>query len=201
MKAEKPLPLAGLISAAGLSSRMGAFKPLLPFGKGTIISCCCDNMRAAGAENVLIVTGHRAEEIKAQSALCGCSFVHNENFAENQMFDSICIGLRELEGKCSKVIISPVDVPAVKQETVKALLEEKGDVVRPVYKGKSGHPIVLDAKNIEKVLSYSGEGGLRGAIEALNLEVKEIECDDRGVCIDADRPEDYELLKKLGESL
>ncbi len=199
MKDEKTLPLAGLISAAGLSSRMGAFKPLLPFGDGTIISRCVENMRIAGAKNVLIVTGYKADEIKAQSALEGCSFVHNENFANNQMFDSICIGLRELEGRCSRVIISPVDVPAVKAETVKALLEEKSDVVRPVYKGKSGHPIVLNGERIGAIISYSGEGGLRGAIEKLALEVKDVECDDAGCCIDADRPEDYEFLKKLGE--
>lgn len=198
-KEEKALPIAGLISAAGLSSRMGAFKPLLPFGEGTIISRCVENMRCAGAESVLIVTGHRAEEIKAQSALDGCGFVHNAGYSKNQMFDSLCIGLRALEGKCSKVIISPVDVPAVKAETVKALLAEKADVVRPLYEGKSGHPIVLDARRITDVLSYSGEGGLRGAIEKLGLEVREIECDDAGCCIDADRPEDYELLKKLGE--
>ena len=201
MKAEKPLPLAGLISAAGLSSRMGAFKPLLPFGNGTIISRCVDNMRCAGAENVLIVTGYKAEEIKAQRALAGCGFVHNPDYAQNQMFDSVCIGLRELEGKCSKVLISPVDVPAVKAETVKALLAASGDVVRPVYKGKNGHPIVLDGKCIGAVLSYSGEGGLRGAIDALGFEVKEIECDDALCCIDADRPADYEILKKLGETL
>ena len=201
MNAEKPLPLAGLISAAGLSSRMGAFKPLLPFGEGTIISRCVENMRLAGAEKVLIVTGHRADEIKAQSALRGCSFVHNPGYAENQMFDSLCIGLKELEGKCSRVIISPVDVPAVKAETVRALIGGKADVVRPLYEGRSGHPIVLDAKCIGAVLSYNGEGGLRGAIEKLGLEVREIECDDAGVCIDADRPEDYELLKKIGESL
>ncbi len=201
MKAEKPLPLAGLISAAGLSSRMGAFKPLLPFGDGTIISSCVENMRLAGAERVLIVTGHRADEIKAQSALRGCAFVHNADYVNNQMFDSICIGLRELEGKCSRVIISPVDVPAVKAETVKALLAEKADVVRPMYRGKSGHPIVLNGERISAIVSHSGEGGLRGAIKKLGLEVRDIECNDAGCCIDADRPEDYELLKKLGESV
>ena len=198
-KKGKALPIAGLISAAGLSSRMGAFKPLLPFGEGTIISRCVENMRYAGAESVLVVTGHRAEEIKEQNDLVGCGFIHNAGYAKNQMFDSLCIGLRALDGKCSRVIISPVDVPAVKAETVKALLAEQADVVRPLYEGKSGHPIVLDARYINAVLSYSGEGGLRGAIEKLGLEVREIECDDAGCCIDADRPEDYELLKKLGE--
>ena len=64
---------------------------------------------------------------------------------------------------------------------------------------KSGHPIVLNGKCIGAVLSHGGEGGLRGAIEALGLEVKDVECDDALCCIDADRPADYELLKKLGE--
>ena len=67
MNAEKPLPLAGLISAAGLSSRMGAFKPLLPFGEGTIISRCVENMRLAGAEKVLIVTQSQCGRSTSQS--------------------------------------------------------------------------------------------------------------------------------------
>lgn len=197
----KVLPLGAVITAAGLSSRMGRLKALLPFGDGTMISRCVDNMRAAGAEIIVVVTGHRAEEIEAHLSGKGCTFVRNVDYASNQMFDSLSLGLRELKGRCSAVLISPVDVPCVREETVKALLMSEGAFAVPVYKGKRGHPVLLRGEYIAPILSHNGEGGLRGAIEELDIAVTEMDCNDEGVSIDADRPEDYERLLKLGEKL
>ena len=191
------LPIAALITAAGLSSRMGKLKALLPFGSGSMISTCVDNMRLAGAEKILVVTGYRAEDIEEHLALKGCGFVRNPDYARSQMFDSLSLGLRELEGGCSAVLISPVDVPAVKVETIMRLLEAGGDFAVPVYKGKWGHPVMLRGEIIPAILSHSGEGGLRGAVEALGISVTTVDCDDEGVSIDADRPEDYERLLRL----
>ena len=114
MSSEENKKLAAVITAAGLSSRMGDFKPLLPFGEGSIISRCVDNMKQAGAGEIIVVAGHRAEELKAHLAGSGCKVVINTRYAESHMFDSLCIGLRALEDGCGRVLISPVDVPAAK---------------------------------------------------------------------------------------
>ena len=59
--------VAAIILAAGRSSRMGAFKPLLPFGPKTVIETCIDNMRSGGVERVVVVAseGPRSAELKA----------------------------------------------------------------------------------------------------------------------------------------
>ncbi len=195
----KTLPLGAVITAAGLSSRMGRLKALLPFGNGSMISSCVDNMRAAGAEIIVVVTGHRAGEIEAHLSDKGCEFVRNPDYASNQMFDSLSLGLHQLEGRCSAVLVSPVDVPCVREETIKALLQSDGAFTVPVYKGRRGHPVLMRGEIIPRILSHGGEGGLRGAIDALGISVREMECDDEGVSIDADCPEDYERILKLGE--
>lgn len=194
------MPLGALITAAGLSSRMGTLKALLPFGGGTIASVCVGNMLRAGAEDVVVVTGHRSGEIEEHLAPLGCRFAHNEGYAGNHMFDSVCIGLRALAMDRGRVLISPVDVPCVKAETIAGLLETEGEFVRPVYKGCPGHPVLLDASRIEEILAYGGEGGLKGAIEALGMQVVDMETDDEGVAVDADTPADYERILKLGET-
>ena len=197
MSSEENKKLAAVITAAGLSSRMGDFKPLLPFGEGSIISRCVDNMKQAGAGEIIVVAGHRAEELKAHLAGSGCKVVINPRYAESHMFDSLCIGLRALEDGCGRVLISPVDVPAAKAETVKMLLEQEGGFVRPVFRGRAGHPVVLDGALIPAILSHGGEGGLRGAAESLKIAIKDIETEDEGVSVDADTLEDYKRILEI----
>jgi len=189
--------VGAVITAAGLSSRMGKFKPLLPFGGTTVISRCVNNMKSVGAEPIVVVTGHNAQMIEEHLAASGCSFVHNPDFAASQMFDSLRVGLREIQEKCDTVLITPVDVPAVGAETIKRLAECDELIARPVYNGKAGHPIAVSASLIAEILAYSGNDGLRGALAELNVPVLDVETDDEGISIDADTPEDYNRILKL----
>jgi molybdenum cofactor cytidylyltransferase len=58
--------LSAILLAAGRSRRMGAFKPLLPFGARTVIETCIDNLRAAGVTEIVVVVGHRGAEVRAR---------------------------------------------------------------------------------------------------------------------------------------
>ncbi|MBR2831666.1 MAG: NTP transferase domain-containing protein [Oscillospiraceae bacterium] len=188
--------VAAVIPAAGLSSRMGDFKPLLPFGGGTVLSSCADALRAAGAEETVIVTGKRAADIEA--ALPFARFVHNPDFAETEMFDSLRLGLAALSETCERVLVTPGDVPAVSPETARALLNTEADAARPLYHGTHGHPLLLRGTLIPRLMEYGGEDGLRGALRALGVAVLNVETDDRGAVLDADTPEEYRLIRSLG---
>ena len=192
-------PLGGLILAAGRSSRMGDFKPLLTVGGRSMLRRVLDMMRAAGADPVCVVTGRQSEDITAHLAGEDVIFAHNARFAETQMFDSLCIGLRELEGLCRSVMICPVDVPSASADTARALLGRPGDFIRPVMGSRPGHPVVLSGRAIPLVLGYGGSGGLGGAVGALGLSVTDVPVSDPGAFMDADTPEDYRLLLKLSE--
>ena len=60
----KDQSVAAILLAAGRSERMGAFKPLLPFGRTTVIEACINYLNAGGAETIVVVMGHNAQQIR-----------------------------------------------------------------------------------------------------------------------------------------
>ncbi len=188
-----------VVAAAGLSSRMGAFKPLLPFDGTTVIERCVANLREAGVDEIVVVTGRRAEDVERQLAGSGVQTVRNPDYGRTQMFDSLRIGLRALPKDCGVVLFTPGDVPLVRPDTIRALLAARGGFVCPVCGGKRGHPVALDAAYLQALLTYSGENGLRGAVRAIGIPETEVEVEDTGMRLDLDTPEDYQkLLDMLG---
>ena len=189
--------ICAVIAAAGLSSRMGEFKPLLPLDGSSVIRRCARNLLDAGAEELVVVTGHRGAEIAAELAGLGICIAENPDYASTQMFDSLRIGMRALSGPCEKLLLTPGDVPWVSPELIGALLEADADFVCPRCGGRRGHPVVLAGRLIPALLEYSGEDGLRGAVEALGLSTAFVETPERGVTLDLDTPEDYQSLIAL----
>ena len=70
-----------IVLAAGFSSRMGAFKPLLPFGERTVVDHVVTTLRAAGVERIHVVTGFEAESLAPELARLGVTRAHNPQFA------------------------------------------------------------------------------------------------------------------------
>lgn len=193
----KARPIGAVVAAAGRSSRMGEYKPLLPFDGSTVIRRCIANLRSAGAEEIVVVTGYRGDELAAHLAECGVVTVHNPRYAETEMFDSLCLGLRALRRDCRTILLTPGDVPLVAPETVKALLEAEAGFACPVCAGRRGHPVALDAAYRGALLAYGGEGGLRGAVAALGIPTVLVEVKDAGMHLDLDTPADYRTALSL----
>jgi molybdenum cofactor cytidylyltransferase len=189
--------VCAVISAAGLSSRMGDYKPLMPFGGETIAARCMENLRRAGVDDIIVVTGYRGEELRAAFPEPYVRFAENPDFRTTQMFDSIRIGFAALPADCIRVVIQPVDMPAIRPETIEALLRTEAPAVRPVCQGRRGHPLVLDAALIPHLAAYDGSDGLRGALETLGVGVADMPTEDEGTLLDADTKEDYVNLLHL----
>ena len=134
--------LAAIILAAGVSSRMGNFKPLLPVDGETMIRRVVGSMQKAGADPVIVVTGYKHEILEDHLTDCGVTFAHNEHYYSTQMLDSLLLGAAALPREAERVLITPADVPLVEEATVAALLHAQGDFIRPTYQGKPGHPVV-----------------------------------------------------------
>ena len=187
--------LGGLILAAGLSSRMGDYKPLIDVDGRSMIGRVIDMMRNAGARTIVVVTGHRREELEAHLRDEGVEFVFNPDYATTQQLESLKLGLTALSKRCEQVMISPADVPLVAPQTVKLLMELDGDFVRPLFHGAPGHPVFLKADWIPYIMSYDGLGGLKGAVESNGqMRLISLEVTDEGVVLDNDTKEDLERL-------
>ena len=186
-----------VILAAGMSSRMGEFKPILPIGKLTIIERIILTFQNAGIKNIVLVTGNKARIIEEQVNHMGVVCVHNKDFATTQMFDSAKIGLKYLEKKCRRILITPIDIPLFTCETVKKIIKTDGVFVSPIHKGIKGHPLMIDTQAVPRILEYTGNRGLMGAVESCNFDHVNVEVEDEGILIDVDTKDDFNKLLDL----
>ena len=185
---------AALIVAAGMSSRMGDFKPMLNIGSISIAQRVVATFQQAGVEKIVMITGYNATLLERHLSGNGIVFLRNEAYQTTQMFDSVCIGLRYLRDKCDRLLFTPVDIPLFTAATVRALLETDAPLACPAVDGETGHPTLIAASLFDRILADPGDRGLRGALERCGAELRLVPVEDRGVLHDADTPEDYKAL-------
>ena len=183
-----------VIAAAGMSSRMGEFKPMLNIGSISIAQRVISTLQQAGVNRIVVVTGYQAVTLERHLANQGVVFLRNENYRTTQMFDSAKIGLDYLKDKCDKILFTPVDIPLFTALTVTELLRCGEQLACPECEGKTGHPILLSSALVDGIVSDCGERGLQGAISRLGIPMVHIPVNDPGVLHDADTPLDYEKL-------
>ncbi|NCB52027.1 MAG: LysR family transcriptional regulator [Clostridia bacterium] len=189
-----------VIVAAGMSSRMGDFKPMLNIGSISIAQRIIATLHQAGVSRIVVVTGYNAEVLERHLSKCGVIFLRNENYRTTQMFDSAKIGLDYMRTKCKTVLFTPVDIPMFTACTITKLMESGADLACPVCEGRQGHPILLSASVIGKILEDQGENGLQGALSRCGVPMKFIEVEDCGILHDADTPDDYRSLLEYHNS-
>ena len=188
--------IVGLVLAAGLSSRMGEFKPLLPIGGKTLIESAVGSLLDSGVGEVVVVTGHRAEDIEA--LLAGrpeIRLVRNPNFMQG-MFTSVKAGVRAMDDRFSAFLMMPGDYPNVNPETVGLLCREYREksplAVLPSHNGKTGHPALFSLRLKDEILKSDPPRGMKSILQNHQSEISIIETGDPGILLDLDNKEDYE---------
>ncbi|MGO4870204.1 MAG: DVU_1551 family NTP transferase [Roseiarcus sp.] len=198
-EADATSEIAAVVLAAGRSSRMGAFKPLLPFGEGTVLGHVAARLREAGIRRIHAVYGYRAEIMTPALAHTGIVGVLNPDF-DKGMYTSVRAGVASLPASAQGCLIWPVDVPLVRPETLKRVLaaaaESGGAVVHPAFRGERGHPPYIPRSLFDEIFHGDGEGGLRAVLARHEGEAREIAVFDRGCLCDMDHPEDYRRLRE-----
>lgn len=190
--------IAAIVLAAGRSERMGAFKPLLPFGDSTVIEACIAHLRGGGVDTVIVVLGQgqRAEELKELLKDLRVSFAINPDPA-SQMSDSIACGVRQLPDQTKAVLITPADHPAVPSEVVALLISEwqKGArLVVPTCNERGGHPVLIDLSFRAELLSLDPRRGLKTLFHAHPNRVSRLNVNSNYIARDLDTWDDYRVL-------
>jgi molybdenum cofactor cytidylyltransferase len=182
--------IAGLVLAAGDGTRFGSEGKLLadldgrPLVEWAVRAQCAVNE----LERVVVVLGARASSVLERIDLGRAEAVVCEDWESGQGASLRC-GLGELAG-AAKVIVTLGDEPLITPAVVSLLVAESPGT-RAVYHGRPGHPVVLGAEHISKLMSQRGDRGardlLRGGpvIEAGHL------CSGR----DVDTPDDLEAIR------
>lgn len=186
--------IGAVIVAAGMSSRMGDFKPMLNIGAISIAQRIVATLRQAGAQHIVVVTGFNADALERHLSGKGLVFLRNSNYETTDMFTSAKIGLAYLQNKCDAMLFTPVDIPLFTCDTVRTLINTQCDIAIPVCEQSEGHPILIASDLVPALVNWSGEGGLRDAIKALNVNICHVPVRDAGILHDADTPQDYQAL-------
>ena len=152
---------AALLLAAGESQRMGAIKALLPWKGVPLLDHQITALLQAGVDTVIVVLGHRAGDLEPViGSRPGVTAVVNPDYAQGKT-TSIKTGLRALRpGPASSILILNVDQPREPQ-TIQTLLsrhqEARALITIPAYRGKGGHPIVVDSSLLDDLLAIDEE--------------------------------------------
>ena len=190
------MPCAAIILAAGRSSRMGHFKPLLRVDGQTLIQRTISIFRKNRIDDIIVVTGHRADELKAALARDEVRIAHNAAYARG-MFSSVAVGIRQLPVHCEAFFVQPVDIAFVQSATIGRLIEafrnHPGRIIYPCVANRRGHPPLIPACLAEAIAGHDGKGGLRRALKYWADLAVDVSVEDRHILLDLDSPED--LLK------
>jgi CTP:molybdopterin cytidylyltransferase MocA len=189
--------ISAILLAAGRSRRMGAFKPLLPFGERTVVEACVGNLLDGGVEEVVVVLGARAEEIRARLAKLPVRFAVNAE-AESEMGVSIARGVEQISERAKALLIALADQPAVSPATIGFLIAEAKRtgkrLVIPEYEGRGGHPVWIDLSFRQELTNLDPQRGLRALFDAHRKEVLRVPVTSPYVARDMDQWDDYRAL-------
>ncbi len=193
------MSIAAILLAAGQSRRMGAFKPLLPFGERTVVECCVNYLTEGGADTVVVVVGHRKEETRAALYNLPVRIAVNLD-AESEMSASIARGVELLDDETEAILVAPVDLPAIPAEVPRALIETwrrtGAPLILPEHNGRGGHPVLLDASLRAELLNLDARRGLRALFDAHRAETLRVPVHSPYIARDMDTWDDYSALYK-----
>ena len=194
--------VAAVVLAAGSSSRMGAFKPLLEIEGRTLLERAVSVFTSAGVRDVVVVAGHRRDEVAAAAARAGARVITNPGYDQG-MFSSLRMGVLGLDPSVTRFFVLPADVPLVRPETIGRLLRQgraargAAAVVYPLSGGVEGHPPLLDGALRAEIRAADPPGGLRELLLGHAAASAVVEVDDPGVLLDADTPEDLARIRGM----
>jgi len=206
MKTGNNSRVGAVILAAGKSTRMGEAKQVLRLGEITMLEQTLENVRGAGLDEMVLVLGSSAEAIRQQlpiSASADLNVVVNQRYDQG-MASSLRAGLSALDGRMDAALIVLADQPFIRSETFARVVDEyrhsDAQIVIPLYKGFRGNPVLLDRSVFAEVMALEGDIGCR-AIFGSHLEgIVKVEVDDAGILLDIDNKDDYERLRRFGQS-
>ncbi len=203
----------GLLISAGLSGRMGEFKPLMQFNGEPFVTGITRKL-VSFCEKVVIVTGFQNEKVEAlidsqfsitrldstrliESERVNSQFpnkvtcVYNPNYTKG-MFTSLKAGIEQLKNS-EWVLYHFVDQPFFTNEFYKKMVSQANDEfdwVQPVHDGKEGHPVMFNKKVIDMIAESPLDSNLRMIRDLPVIRKNYWNCDCPEVLVDFDTKED-----------
>jgi molybdenum cofactor cytidylyltransferase len=195
---------AGVILAAGDSTRMGQDKALLPWQGGTFLSAAIDMLKPV-TELVIVVGGKNTNSLLPTIYQKGAFLTENHHTEQGQ-FSSLKIGLQEVLNRGrDTAIVALVDRPAATVATVRNIkrhflesIESGTWATVPEFEGKHGHPFIAGREMIERFLRAPQDATARDVEHAAQEHISYLPVHDPNVIMNVDTPEEFDRLVQHG---
>jgi molybdenum cofactor cytidylyltransferase len=196
--------IPAIILAAGQSKRMGTAKMLLPFGQKTILESVIGSVQQSKVDEVVVVVGARRKELEKKISHLQILTTFNPRYSTG-MLSSVQHGIDKINPKAEAAVIVLGDQPSLSPATIDHIIDAftrtKKGIVLPVYRGRRGHPILIDMKYKEEIEKLNPLVGLRELIHHHADDVCEVEVGTDSILQDIDTPTDYERETKDPQDL
>ncbi len=188
--------IIGLVIAAGFSSRMGKFKPLLQYNGKSFLKNIVTKLDSV-CDEVIVVTGHNGNSIETELSLFQnkAKIITNENYKDG-MFTSLQAGLKKTSNS-DWVLYHFIDQPTLPNSFYKNFIEQIDktfDWIQPKYKGINGHPILLNRKLVDLILDAPHRSNLKETTNNSSIKKKHWNCNYSEIHDDVDTIERYNNL-------
>ena len=183
-----------VILAAGESKRMESPKMLLTFNGRTMIEKVITNVSESKIDKIIVVLGAYREALVELISKLPVKYCYNDNYKKG-MLSSVQCGFRNLSSVCRAVLVFQGDQPLITSDAINvvidAYLSSGKSIVIPVYRGRRGHPLLIDIKYSNEIEKLNTNKGLRSLAYMFSDDVLEVDTNESGILTDFDTYEQY----------
>ncbi|MEK6751670.1 MAG: selenium cofactor biosynthesis protein YqeC [Chloroflexota bacterium] len=190
---------AGIILAAGESTRYGSLKQLLDWKGKPFVRQVAETALRSGLWPVMVVTGFRSADVESCLKDLPVNIVYNPNYQQGQSA-SIRAGVRALPQNAGGAVFLLADQPQIPAEVIRALTNtharELHPIVAPlVLEERRANPVLFDRVAFPDLLQLTGDIGGRAIFSKYKVEY--MPWHDDILLLDVDKPEDYQKLIEI----
>jgi molybdenum cofactor cytidylyltransferase len=192
--------LSAIVPAAGMSTRLGRNKLLLPFKGQPLIARAVDTLMASEVDEIIVVLGHEADQVREAIANKGVRFVENPDYRLG-LSTSVRAGFAAVPAQTTGIMIYLADQPLLEAGEVDFLIRALAEaskanksIVVPLFRGQRGNPVIVKATYKASLLAITGETGCRRLIKENPEQVLTVEMESDHVVRDVDTIEAYNRL-------
>lgn len=184
-----------IVLAAGLSSRMGEFKLLLPWvNNQPIIGHIVGKLVTMPLATIVVVTGHHATEVRQTLDSFEVTIAYNPNYATGEILSSLKVGLAALPESINAALVVPGDLPRIPISIMAQVLDayRPGSIIAPRFESQRGHPVLIDRRFWADIIALPSDSAPRDVLRHNQDHTHLVDVASDSILRDIDTVEDYQ---------
>ena len=178
----------------------GPNKLLAELGGQKLVRIVAEQVLASRAQDVIVVTGHQADQVEAALKGLKLRFVHNPDFAEG-LAGSVKAGIAAVPEAADGAVVCLGDMPLVSADLIDRLIEafapDRGQLIAvPVSDNRRGNPVLWSRRFFNELMTLDGDIGARHLIARHSEAVAEVPVEGHGAFLDIDTPQALEAARR-----